>query len=211
MVALYRDPQSRLRRGAHPIVWAALLVISGRRDRRGGQVADSRTRRRDRARAQLLRDPHGVRRRSDEPLRMRRLQQRHASCTARSSSIPSAAAGATTYYGEGSGVDVAIRQSPAAPRRPPLRIGVVGLGAGTMAALGDARRSMRFFEINPAAEVFRATVLHLLSRIRARRWTSARRRPAVDRARAARRLRAPAPTTCWRSTLSRATPFRCIC
>ena len=56
----------------------------------------------------------------------------------------------TTYYGETSGVGrtVALFQS-----REDLRIGVVGLGVGTMAAYGKTpTQSVRFYEINPEAE-----------------------------------------------------------
>jgi hypothetical protein len=58
---------------------------------------------------------------------------------------------ATTYYGEESGVGRAILHHP---RRGagPLRIGVVGLGVGTLAAYGRARDSLRFYDINPGVE-----------------------------------------------------------
>jgi SAM-dependent methyltransferase len=51
----------------------------------------------------------------------------------------------TTYYGTASGIGAAI-----ASRRPgPLRIGLVGLGAGTLAAYGQRGDYFRFYEINP--------------------------------------------------------------
>ena len=53
---------------------------------------------------------------------------------------------ATTYYGITSGVGHAIASLPAGPRR----IGVVGLGAGTLAAYGRAGDTLRFYEIDPA-------------------------------------------------------------
>ena len=54
----------------------------------------------------------------------------------------------TTYYNEESGVGLAVRFHP---RRGPagFRIGVVGLGVGTMAAYGWAGDTVRFYEINP--------------------------------------------------------------
>jgi hypothetical protein len=54
----------------------------------------------------------------------------------------------TTYYGEESGVGRAILHHP---RRAagPLRIGVVGLGVGTLAAYGRLRDSLRFYDIDP--------------------------------------------------------------
>jgi len=55
----------------------------------------------------------------------------------------------TTYYGEDSGVGVALRNCCAGR---PKNVGVVGLGAGTVAAYGEAGDRMRFYEINPAVE-----------------------------------------------------------
>jgi hypothetical protein len=54
----------------------------------------------------------------------------------------------TTYYGPPSGVGLAIEHHP---RRAagPLRIGVVGLGCGTLAAYGRKGDYLRFYEINP--------------------------------------------------------------
>jgi SAM-dependent methyltransferase len=52
----------------------------------------------------------------------------------------------TTYYGPGSGVGLAIRQLQA---QGPIRVGVIGLGAGTLAAYGRAGDYYRFYEINP--------------------------------------------------------------
>jgi hypothetical protein len=51
----------------------------------------------------------------------------------------------TSYYGPHSGVGLAINALPEGPRR----IGVVGLGAGTLAAWGRPGDSIRFYEINP--------------------------------------------------------------
>ncbi len=54
----------------------------------------------------------------------------------------------TTYYGWASGVGQAISDHP---RREsgPLRIGVVGLGIGTLARYGRPGDTIRFYEINP--------------------------------------------------------------
>jgi spermidine synthase len=52
----------------------------------------------------------------------------------------------TSYYGEGSGVGRAIEALRAAG---PVRIGVIGLGAGTLAAYGRAGDAIRIYEINP--------------------------------------------------------------
>ena len=52
----------------------------------------------------------------------------------------------TTYYGEMSGVGLALVN-----RRPeaPMKVGVVGLGVGTLAAYGRPRDTYRFYEIDP--------------------------------------------------------------
>jgi len=52
---------------------------------------------------------------------------------------------ATSYFGQETGVGVAIRSLPEAPRR----IGIVGLGAGTLATYGRKGDYFRFYEINP--------------------------------------------------------------
>jgi spermidine synthase len=53
----------------------------------------------------------------------------------------------TTYYARDSGIGLALR-SCCGDR--PRRLGVVGLGVGTLAAYGRPGDSMRFYEINPA-------------------------------------------------------------
>lgn len=60
----------------------------------------------------------------------------------------------TSYYGEQSGVALAIRNFP----RPHKRIGVVGLGTGTTAAFGDKGDYVRIYEIN--SEVKRIATSH---------------------------------------------------
>jgi spermidine synthase len=53
----------------------------------------------------------------------------------------------TSYYGVQSGIGIALRASDS---DPPREIGVIGLGAGTIAAYGRANDHIRFFEIDPA-------------------------------------------------------------
>jgi len=51
-----------------------------------------------------------------------------------------------TYYGRDSGIGILLRECmPSAPRR----IGVVGLGTGTLAAFGQSGDEMVFYELNP--------------------------------------------------------------
>ena len=51
----------------------------------------------------------------------------------------------TTYYGRRSGVGLALEYCCEGPKR----VGVIGLGAGTLAAYGKRGDSFRFYEINP--------------------------------------------------------------
>jgi len=59
----------------------------------------------------------------------------------------------TTYYGRKSGVGLAMKHHPRRQAQEQagrsLRVGVVGLGAGTIAALAAAGDYIRFYEINP--------------------------------------------------------------
>ncbi len=51
----------------------------------------------------------------------------------------------TTYYGPESGVGIVLRECYSAPKR----VGIVGLGAGTLAAYGRPGDEFHYFEINP--------------------------------------------------------------
>ncbi len=53
-----------------------------------------------------------------------------------------------SYYGPSSGVALAIR-AVRKTREAPLRVGVVGLGAGALAAYGESGGLIRFYELNP--------------------------------------------------------------
>ena len=58
----------------------------------------------------------------------------------------------TTYYGRESGVGIAIQMSRERQKgndKRPLRVGVVGLGTGTLAAYGEKGDTFRFYDINP--------------------------------------------------------------
>lgn len=60
----------------------------------------------------------------------------------------------TTYYATDSGVGLALRYCCPGPNESarPRNIGVIGLGAGTIAAYGQPGDHIRFYEINPAVE-----------------------------------------------------------
>ena len=53
---------------------------------------------------------------------------------------------ATTYYSQGSGVGIALQ---AAEKSGPVRVGIIGLGAGTTAVYGRAGDQFTYYEINP--------------------------------------------------------------
>ncbi len=55
----------------------------------------------------------------------------------------------TSYYGPGSAVGLAIHTHPRREGGTPMRLGFVGLGAGTLACYAVAGDSVRFYEINP--------------------------------------------------------------
>lgn len=55
----------------------------------------------------------------------------------------------TSYYGPGSAVGLAIRHHPRRLAGQPMRLGFVGLGAGTLATYANRGDSVRFYEINP--------------------------------------------------------------
>ena len=55
----------------------------------------------------------------------------------------------TTYYGPSSGVGLAIRRHPKYLDGRPLRVGVIGLGVGTLAAWSRAGDVVRFYELDP--------------------------------------------------------------
>ncbi len=55
----------------------------------------------------------------------------------------------TTYYAEATGIGLLLRHHPRLAAGP-LRVGVVGLGVGTIAAYGRAGDFYRFYDINPA-------------------------------------------------------------
>lgn len=60
----------------------------------------------------------------------------------------------TSYYGPSSGVGLAIEKNPRRLAGERMHIGVVGLGAGTLASYGRKGDRVRFYEINPAVVGF---------------------------------------------------------
>jgi hypothetical protein len=56
---------------------------------------------------------------------------------------------ATTYFGPSSGVGLAIGRHPKRLAGQPMRVGVVGLGVGTIAAWSEPGDTFRFYELDP--------------------------------------------------------------
>ena len=71
----------------------------------------------------------------------------------------------TSYYAPESGVGIAIERNPrrlaAALEDRGLSIGIVGLGTGSIAALGRSQDSIRFYDINPDVIRIARAVLHI--------------------------------------------------
>jgi spermidine synthase len=63
---------------------------------------------------------------------------------------PARRAELTTYFGPSSGVGLAIRRHPKRLAGRPVRIGVVGLGVGTLAAWSRKGDEVRFYELDSA-------------------------------------------------------------
>jgi hypothetical protein len=56
----------------------------------------------------------------------------------------------TIYFGRESGVGLLLEQYPRVAGRPNLRVGIIGMGVGTLAAYGKTGDYFRFYEIDPA-------------------------------------------------------------
>ena len=77
-----------------------------------------------------------------------------------------------TYYTRDSGIGTALQELG---RYGPLRVGVIGLGVGTLAAYGRAGDVYRFYELDPAVVAIATKHFWFLSRCAAA-WTLVRRR-----------------------------------
>jgi hypothetical protein len=166
-IAAARDPASRLRRGAWRIGWlvfagalAAAIVAFVKPPESDGSTEVARHR-----------NFYGILIVADDDPKfqpaLRRLQNGKILHGAQFVD-PGHKQDVTTYYGDGSGVEVAIDHHPKREAGQPLQIGVIGLGAGTIAGLGQEGDTIRFFEINPAAVDFARRYFTFLSGTKAR-------------------------------------------
>lgn len=72
----------------------------------------------------------------------------------------------TSYYTEASGVGLAAAHFNRDPRRLPRRIGLVGLGTGTVAMYSEPGDAVRIYEIDPAVERIARTHFSYLANAR---------------------------------------------
>ena len=108
----------------------------------------------------------------------------------------------TTYYGPNTGVGLAIRDKQ---KIGAIRVGVIGLGTGTIASYGRLGDYYRFYEINPLVLRLAHTEFTFLGDSRPRwRWPWGTRgcRSSGKRRRT---------STCWRWMRLPATRYRCTC
>ncbi len=109
---------------------------------------------------------------------------------------------ATSYYSANSGIGRVIELMH--PRKDPIKVGVIGLGTGTIAMYGSKGDIYRFYDINPGVIEIAKRDFTLPQGLRRHHRAAARRRAPDARARSRRRT-----STCSRSTPSRATRFPC--
>ncbi|MBL9154135.1 MAG: spermidine synthase [Verrucomicrobiales bacterium] len=81
---------------------------------------------------------------------------------------PARKAEPTGYYQKGSGVGLAIDRHPSRLAGRPLKIGLIGLGVGTLAAYGQAGDHLIFYEIDPQVERYARAYFTFLADAEAR-------------------------------------------
>jgi SAM-dependent methyltransferase len=144
-----RDPASRLYRGRKRRLWAylvgALLVLA--------LAFQQEAMRFHRQRLAAVRNFYGALAVLDaapgDPQKHHRLLQNGAVLHGLQVCDPARRALTTAYYGEASGVGLLLRHLGT---DRPRRIGMLGLGVGTLAAYGRAGDVVRFYELDPAVE-----------------------------------------------------------
>lgn len=149
LVSMYRDPDSvlrgRWRRPVGVLLVCVLLLATG------GFAVQGRNR--TRGTVTSVRNFYGVLRVQDRPQGelhdMRVLRHGRIFHGARFLD-PARREAPTLYFTAGSGLEEAVRTVRGAADTP-LRIGVIGLGVGTIAAWCVPGDTVRFYEINPAA------------------------------------------------------------
>jgi hypothetical protein len=151
LLAVLRDENSWLRRGPRHLVWAlrasvvawvAALVIA-----LSFHVQDTY-----RGAEKIVRNFYGVLRviRHDPGTEFEMVQLKHGRIIhGQQLMAPDRRREPTTYYGERTGIGLALQHHPRRRAGLPLRVGCVGLGVGTLAAYARPGDAFVFYEINP--------------------------------------------------------------
>lgn len=146
LAALWADPSPvlRQRRGLYAVLIGVVAVVAVVLERAAGESADrgvlARTRNFYGVLTLLERD-------ADDPA-LHRYVMRHGTTIHGSQFVdPARQLQPTAYYTKDSGVGLGLTRLE---DRPARRVGVVGLGVGTLAAYGRPGDCFRFYEINPA-------------------------------------------------------------
>ncbi|HSB60812.1 MAG TPA: fused MFS/spermidine synthase, partial [Vicinamibacteria bacterium] len=151
VAALLLDPDSRLNRGEAKRVWALRIGAYAGMAVLAGALGNQAYRKLLGA-GDVRRGFFGVvavalenRGRPDEWRKLRHGRIAHGL----QFSAPARRREPTTYYGPGSGAALALRRHPRRLAGEPLRVGLVGLGVGTLAAYARPGDVFRAYEINP--------------------------------------------------------------
>lgn len=148
MAILYMDSTSPLFKGRRLWAWSGILFITFLI---GTNLIDSVRNNREDALA-LSRNFYGILK-IEEFIddNMGRIRQMHHGKVLHGKAYenPPWRGKATAYYGPGTGVWLAINHHPRRLQGQSMHMGVIGLGTGTVAVLGNKNDSMRFYEINP--------------------------------------------------------------
>jgi hypothetical protein len=144
LVVLWRDPSTELYRGGNKVAWVLLVTLTLGL---AGSLAFEEW--------QVIGEPRLIVRNFYGELRVTDLgegveaqrQLLHGTINHGAQYLdPARRKWPTTYYGKKSGVALAVLESG---RSGAQRIGVIGLGTGTLVAYGRANDYYRFYEINP--------------------------------------------------------------
>jgi len=149
LLAVIRDPHSLLSRGPQAlalrvsaVLWVAALAGALWIHVEDATLGAERVVRNFYGVLRILRDDPGT---PDEVVKLKHGRIFHGL----QYPAPDRRYGVTSYYGPASGIGLALRRHPRRLHGEPLRVGVVGLGTGTLAAYADAGDYFRFYEINP--------------------------------------------------------------
>lgn len=148
LARVYTDPESRLSPARRPRAWLAVAIGVGLLGPAllGVPILNAMNQ------EQQVRNFYGVlqvdTREADTPL-ARRILKHGITIHGAQFLDPDRRDQPNTYYGWGSGAALAVTRHPVRRAGGALHAGVVGLGAGTLAAWGRSGDVFRFYELNP--------------------------------------------------------------